>query len=286
MVTGGSGFLGRRTVPRLVAAGFDVSVLCRSNRASEVVSAMGATPRRGDLDRDDTVAGAFDTARGGTLVNLASLGFGHASTIVSAAEAADLRRAVFVSTTGIFTALNAPSRPVRLDAEETIRSSTLDWTIVRPTMIYGRPGDRNLERLVRLVRRSPVIPLPGGGHGLQQPVHVDDLADAVVRCVERRSTIGRCFDLAGPEPMTLRDVVDTTAVAVGRKVTLVPVPLRPAVIGAKVYERVTGRRGLRAEQLERLGEHKAFDISAAEDALGYRPRPFPDGMRLEVSLLR
>jgi nucleoside-diphosphate-sugar epimerase len=117
-------------------------------------------------------------------------------------------------------------------------------------------------------------------------VHVDDLADAVLRCLERGSTVGRCFDLAGPEPLTLREVVDTTAAVLGRKVTLLPVPLRPAVAGAKVYEQITGRRGLRAEQLERLGEHKTFDISGAVDALGYRPRPFAEGIRQEVSLLR
>jgi uncharacterized protein YbjT (DUF2867 family) len=286
MVTGGSGFLGHRTVPRLLAAGFDVSVLCRSPRSSHVVSCMGAVPVPGDLDDPATVTPAFAACEGGVLVNLASLGFGHASTIVAAAEASCLSRAVFVSTTGIFTALNAPTRAVRLAAEETIRSSGLDWTIVRPTMIYGRPGDRNLERLVRLVRRSPVIPLPGGGHGLQQPVHVDDLADAVVRCLERDGTTGRCFDLAGPEPLTLRELVETTAAVVGRTVRLVPVPLRPAVAGAKVYERLRRRPAVRAEQLERLGEHKAFDISAAVDALGFGPRPFAEGMRLEVSLLR
>jgi nucleoside-diphosphate-sugar epimerase len=153
-------------------------------------------------------------------------------------------------------------------------------------MIYGRPGDRNVERLVRLVRRSPVIPLPGGGHGLQQPVHVDDLADAVVRCLERENTVGHSFDLAGPEPLTLRELVETTAAALGRTVRLVPVPLRAAVAGARVYERIRRQPGLRAEQLERLGEHKAFDISEAVDALGFGPRPFAEGMRLEVSLLR
>lgn len=285
MVTGGSGFLGRQVVPRLVAAGYAVSALSRRSRSGELLESMGAAPIFGDLDEPERVSTAFKSVEGAYLVNLASLGFGHAPLIIGAAEEAGLHRAILVSTTGIFTTLRPESKAVRLDAEEAIRASTLDWTIVRPTMIYGRPGDRNLERLIGLIRRSPAVPLPAGGRRLQQPVHVDDLATAIVRCLDHLRAIGRSYDLAGPEPLTLRELIGTTAKEMGRRIVLIPVPLRPAVVAARLYERVSRRPRLKAEQLERLGEDKAFDITAAREDLGYMPRSFADGIRSEISLV-
>jgi nucleoside-diphosphate-sugar epimerase len=285
-VTGASGFLGGFVVPRLVHEGYQVTALTRSLEAADTVTRLGARPIPGDLDRPPSVAAAFATASADALVNLASLGFGHAPTLIAGAEAAGTRRAVFVSTTAIFTALASRSQAVRLDAEAAIRASALDWTVLRPTMIYGTPGDRNLARLLRLLRRLPVVPIPGGGRRLQQPVHVDDVASVIVTALERPESIGRAYDIAGPEPLTFRQIVEQAAAAVGTRPRLVPVPLGPAIAALRLYASVGGRPRLKAEQLQRLAEDKRFDISAAEADLDYRPRPFRVGISEEAALLR
>jgi nucleoside-diphosphate-sugar epimerase len=128
--------------------------------------------------------------------------------------------------------------------------------------------------------------VPGGGHRLQQPVHVDDLADAIVACLDRPATIGRAYDLAGPEPLTFREVIAAAGAAVGRRPRVVPVPLGPAVAALRVAERVLPDPRLRAEQLERLAEDKAFPIDAARRDLGFDPRPFAAGIAEEAALLR
>lgn len=284
-VTGGSGFLGGHVIPLLRARGHDVTALVRSAGAADAVRQLGAEPVEGDLDDDTSVRKAFTLADADALANLASLGFGHAPTIVRAAETVGLRRAVFVSTTAVFTKLAASSKTVRLAAEETIRRSELDWTILRPTMIYGTPGDRNMARLLQALRRSPVLPLPAAGRGLQQPVHVDDLATAVVSALETPVAVGRIYDVAGPEPLTFREVVTEAAKAVGKRPYLVPVPHATAVAAARIYARVASRPRLSVEQVERLGEDKAFDITAAREDLGYAPRSFRQGIAEEARLL-
>ncbi len=284
LVTGGSGFLGHSVVPRLVADGHDVVALARSRTAAGQVADLGATPLAGDLDDPAGLDAAVASAKADVLVNLASLGFGHAPAIVSAAEEAGIERAVFVSTTALFTTLPAASKAVRTAAEATITASGLAWTIVRPTMIYGARGDRNMERLVALVRRSPVVPLPGGGRRLIQPVHVDDLAWFVVRALEDDAA-HHAFDVAGPDPIPLRDVVAQTGRAAGRRPIPVPVPLGPAIAAVRAYERVAPRPRLKVEQLQRLDEDKAFPIDDAV-ALGYRPRSFADGIGAEARALR
>lgn len=285
-VTGGSGFLGRRVVPRLAGAGHTVTALARTAAAADTVSALGATPIAGDLDDPASVDAAFVTSGAEALVNLASLGFGHAPVIVAAAEEAGLKRAAFVSTTSIFTRLPTTSKPVRLAAEDTIRSSALDWTIIRPTMIYGAPGDRNMARLLRVLTRLPVFPLPGGGQGLQQPVHVDDLAAAIAGALDRPLTVHRAYDVAGPRPLTLRAVVEQAGHAAGRVPRLIPVPLAPVVAAMRLYEAVVPSPRLKSEQVARLAEDKAVDIGPAVADLDFRPRSFEDGIQAEAEMLR
>ena len=284
-VTGGSGFLGQAVLSLAAERGLQVLALARSGAAAERVAARGAVPVPGDLDDPRSLDAAFATAveqGADVLVNLASLGFGHAPAVVSAAEDAGLRRAVFVSTTAVATRLPAATRRIRLEAERVIQDSGLDWTVLRPTMVYGHPGDRNLSRLLALLHRVPLVPVPGGGRGLQQPVHVDDLAAAVLAAAEAAHAVGRRYDVAGPEPVTFRELLEQAGEAVGRRPLLVPTPLGPTAWLLARYEELSSRPRLRAEQVRRLAEDKVFDITPAVRDLGFRPRSFRDGIRAEA----
>jgi uncharacterized protein YbjT (DUF2867 family) len=296
LVTGGSGFLGGFVLDEAARRGHSCVALARSAAAARAVAARGAAPLAGDLDDAAGLRAVFAAARCDALVNLASLGFGHAPAIVGGAAAAGLDRAVFVSTTAVTTALPAPSRAVRLAAEREIRASGLRWTILRPTMIYGAAGDRNLARLLALLaraRRLPLlggglplpVPVPGGGRRLQQPVHVADLAGAVLAAAERPAAAGRCYDVPGPDPLTFAELLAAAAAAVGCRIGLVPLPLAPAIALTRGYERISARPRIRAEQWQRLAEDKAFQVQAAARDLGYAPRSFAVGIRAEAESL-
>jgi len=283
-VTGGSGFLGRFVLSEADRRGHRVVALARSAAAASAVTAVGAEPANGDLDDPAGLARVFASSECDVLVSLASLGFGQGPGIVAAAERAGIPRAVFVSTTAVTTTLPSSSKRIRLAAEHRIRSSPLTWTILRPTMIYGAPGDRNLSRLLPVLRRAPILPVPAGDH-LQQPVHVADVAAAVLAAAERPGSAGTIYDVAGPEPMTFSVLLRACARAVASRTRLVPVPLAPVVAAARGYELVSRHPRLRAEQLRRLAEDKVFSIEAAIGDLGYAPRPFSDGIAAEARAL-
>ena len=285
LVTGGSGFLGGYVLDEAARRGHETVALARSDAAASAVARHGAQPLTGDLDDPARLLAAFGAAHCEALVNLASLGFGHAPAIVAATRAAAIGRAVFVSTTAVKTTLPARSKRIRLDAERQIQDSGLKWTILRPTMIYGAPGDRNLSRLLALLPRVPVLPVPGGGRHLQQPVHVADVADAVLNAVERPAAAGHSYDIAGPEPFTFTELLRSCARAAGRRTRLVPVPLAPLVAAARCYELLSTRPRIRAEQVQRLAEDKAFAIGDAVRDLGYSPRPFTEGILAEARAL-
>ena len=285
LVLGGSGFLGGYLLREAARRGHQAVALARSPAAARTVAARGARPLAGDLDDACRLDEAFAAAGCEALVCLASLGFGHGPAIVAAAEEAGLRRAVFVSTTAVTTTLHPPTRQIRLAAEQQIRGCGLDWTILRPTMIYGDAGDRNLSRLLIRLSRAAVLPVPAVGGCLHQPVHVADVAGAMLAALECPAAAGALYTVAGPEPLPFAELLGTCARAVGSRTRFLPVPLPPLVLLARGYERLSRHPRVRAEQLTRLGEDKAFAIDDAARDLGYAPRPFADGIADEARLL-
>lgn len=283
LVLGATGFVGRHTVPLLVDAGWRVTCLTRSEPSSRVVRAMGAESVHGDLDDAMSLERAFAESGCHVMLCIASLGFGHAPTIIGAAKRAGISRAVFVSTTAIFTSLDAPTKSVRIAAEESIATSDLEFTIVRPTMIYGAHDDRNIARLIAALSAAPVFPIPGGGRRLQQPIHVDDVAMALVQVLDTPNLSGRSFNVAGPNAMTFRALVSRVTAAMDKRRLLVPVPLAPIIGLVRLYERVARHPRIKAEQFERLAEDKIFDNTPASEAFGFSPRSFDEGIREELA---
>jgi nucleoside-diphosphate-sugar epimerase len=153
-------------------------------------------------------------------------------------------------------------------------------------MIYGTPHDRNLARLLRWIERWPVVPLPGGGATLQQPVHVEDLCNAILAGLDRPGVGGRTYDVGGPAALPLAGIISISARALGRRIWMPSVPLAPVHGLVRLLRSVGLPSPVRPEQVLRLHESKAVDIGPARSDLGFDPRPFEEGIRDEVAQLR
>jgi nucleoside-diphosphate-sugar epimerase len=282
-VTGATGFTGSRTIPHLLGCGFTLRCLYRDPARIDDLPLEGIEWVPGDLADPTGLARSMQGCD--ALANLASLGFGHAPGILQAAHAAGIQRAVFISTTAIFTRLNARSKLVRLAAEDAVRTSGLAWTLLRPTMIYGSPRDRNMWRLVRWLRILPVLPVIGDGLHLQQPVFVDDVAWAVAAVLQNDRTVDRAYNIAGKQAQPYNQIIDTVAGLLARRVWKIHIPAAPAVALLRGLEWLRLPIPLKSEQVERLNEDKAFDYSEAAADFGYTPRSFKDGMRQELTYI-
>src|SRR5688572_5891103 len=194
-VIGATGFTGSHVVPLLLKSGYEVRCLYRASSDRSLLSDPKIEWELGDVSDSQSLSIAMQGAD--ALVNIASLGFGHADSIISAAKIMGIERAIFISTTAIFTQLNAPSKKIRVAAELAIETSGLKYTILRPTMIYGSNRDRNMWRLIRFMRYSPIVPVFGDGKYLQQPIYVNDVAQAVVSCLDSDKTIGKSYNISG-----------------------------------------------------------------------------------------
>ncbi|MFK9094234.1 NAD-dependent epimerase/dehydratase family protein [Bacillus salipaludis] len=280
LLTGATGFLGEFVLEELVRKGHEVTCFVRKTSNLDKIKQLNVKFVYGELDDYKSICGALKGKA--ALINIASLGFGHAPNIINACDEMKVKRSIFVSTTGIFTKLNPDSKGIRLAAEKLIKESNLDYTIIRPTMIYGTPKDRNMWRLVKYLKRLPVLPILGSGTYLQQPVFVKDLANAIVSAYEKKVSIKKAYNISGAKPLTYNDVIDTTGKVLGKKVVKIHIPMKLSYNLLKMYEKTTKNPKLKAEQVLRLNENKDFSFEDAQEDLGYYPLSFEEGIKLEI----
>lgn len=287
-LTGGAGAMGLRLAGRLRDQGETVAILDLARNAGKA-QAEGFAFRACDIRRPRELREAMDGAR--AVVHLAALllaredaplldAVNHQGTVnvLDAAKQAGIRRFVHVSSISVtYARQNAYSRSKAL-AEDAVRSSDLDWTILRPTLAWGDPGAAEHERFVQVVASWPLLPLPGGGTARKSPVHVDDLARAFVRCLGTPEAIGRTLALSGPRAITLREMARDLRLARGRRGATVPIPVAFAGLlagaGGSLRRRFGVPTPLDWQTFTGLVEDAAPSCGPASELLAWTPRPW------------
>ncbi len=235
-VTGAFGFTGRAIAERLLLAGRSVVTLTRRTPTNDpltgrmdVVGLDFGDPDR-LLEALDGVDTLFNTywirfPRGSETFERA---IADSTTLVVAAREAGVRRLVHVSVVGADPAGPTPYVRAKGLLEATIRSSGLDWSIVRPTLTYG-PNDILVNNLAWALRRLPVYGIPGHGRYPIQPVHVDDVARICIEAADEPA--GSLTDAAGPETLAYREMVAIVRASIGSRALVVTMP-GPLVLAA------------------------------------------------------
>ena len=240
LVTGGSGFIGRAVVEKLLALGCEVRVLARSPK--KVPARPGVEIVAGGLDD----AAALERACAGAqavvhLVGIIAEKGGETfegvhvegtRAVLAAARKAGIRRYLHMSALGARLEGDARYPRTKAQAEALVRESGLDWTIFRPSIVFG-PGDRFVNQFAAMFRfpwnwlQIHTFPLIGGGKTRLQPVSVDDVAAAFAGALSRAEAVGQTYDLVGGEALSLQAILQEVAAATGtRYVVDGPVPFR------------------------------------------------------------
>lgn len=197
-----------------------------------------------------------------------------------------IQHVVFTGSTGIYTRLPSPSAELKRTSEAFIRKSyRCNWTIIRPTMIYGHKDDRNISRLVRTIARYPILPLIGSGTCLIQPVLVHDLIKAYQKVLLAPRHYGKSYDIAGGKAYTNRELISCAAAGLGKRVNMVSFPAVVVSAGVSVLS-LFGLSPISKEQVQRFQENKDVDLSAFIENFGYVPQDFEQGVRLLIEDMR
>lgn len=293
-VTGGTGFVGREVLWRLHEAGHNARLLVRpplSDRTRQLAYRHGAELVMGTLEDGEALVGGMTGCDAvihlvGIIHELGDSTFarvhvGGTEAILAAADQAGVRRLVHMSALGTRVDARARYHQTKWQAEERVRAGNLDWTILRPSVIYGRE-DGFVNLLARVCKFSPVIPLFGGGRNRLQPIAVESVATAFVRVLNRPDTTGRTLDLCGGEVFTLRELYNVILRVTSRWRPQLPVPMAVARAQATLMEILFGLIGraspLTRDQLLMLEEDNCGDPAPATQLLGLQHEPFAEGI--------
>jgi NADH dehydrogenase len=243
LVTGAAGLVGIHACRELSKNGWQVRALIRD--PARAAMALGQLPvefRVGDVR--DATALRSSLSGCGAVVHLAAIAierkgesYAESNTaaterLISAARAESVHRLIFMSQNGADSRSPFPFLHSKGVAQDSVKTSGLRWTILRPSVIFG-PEDQFVNVLGRLIRLTPkVFPLPGGGTARFQPIAVDDVARVIRLSLEKKATVNQTYELGGAVALTLRQMTERILTAMGTHRTLVPVPvklLRPLV---------------------------------------------------------
>ena len=256
----------------LLARGVEVVPVVR-NGGKFAASTLPLVPRIADLGDSAALAAALADAR-----HIASSAHArHAAAIIAAAPVA--ARLVLMGSTRRFTQWPDEHGRGVIAGEAALMASGRDGVMLHPTMIYGAQGEDNVRRLAVLLRRLPVLPLPGGGRALVQPIHQDDVTRCLVAALAYPWQGPRTLVIAGPAAVSYADFCRAIASAVGLPPPrIIPLPAW-LLIAASPLTLLPGLPHIWPAEIRRLMEDKAFDIAPMIERLRVTPRALSDGLR-------
>lgn len=281
LVVGGSGFIGTNLCRELKSRGHEVTALSRSPSSEDLPS--GVNKVMGNVTAYDSIKESFEGMD--AVYNLVALSplfkpsGGNemhdkihrqgTENVVRAAEKHDVGHLVHMSALGADP--DGPTAYIRAKgrAEEIVTESVLEWTVFRPSVVFGDGGE--FVSFTKMLAPPYVSVLPGGGKTRFQPIWVGDLVPMMSDAVEDETHVGQVYEIGGPDKMTLAEIAKLIHKSDGRSTTIVPLPMGLAKIGLTVAGSVPGfpmgadqYRSLKFDNVTDDNDIGAFDYGTGE----------------------
>lgn len=288
-VTGGTGFVGSEVLRQLVAAGHGVRVLVRPGAEKKLATLDNIEIHHGDATEPTTLIGALTgcdavvhligiirefPARG---VTFDRLHVEATRNVLAAAQAQGVKRYLHMSSNGTGPAGTTAYHRTKWAAEQLVRASDSDWTIFRPSLIFGPKGEF-VTMLADLIRKAPMVPVIGDGQYRMQPVAVAQVAESFVLALNLPDTIGQTYHLGGGASYSYDEILDLTGKALGHDhVHKAHQPLFLVKPMIKLMEHAE-HFPVTSDQVDMLLQGNLCDTTEWVKIFGLRPVSYADGI--------
>ncbi len=285
-IAGGTGFVGGHLVEELLRRSHQLRLLVHKRSLN---IAGGIDQVEGDVTRLESFADAAHKcdavinlvgiirefpARG---ITFERLHVQATANMLAACSQAGVRRYLQMSALGTRPEAGSRYHSTKFRAEELVRSSGLDYTILRPSLIYG-PKDAFINMLAGQLRLAPVMPVIGSAAYRLQPIHAADVARCFALALELPETIGQCYELCGNDRLSYLELLDTVASAMGRPAPFkVHLPLGLMRMIIPVMQQIP-QFPITMDQLQMLIEENICD-GRWKRIFGFEPRDFRKGIQ-------
>jgi NADH dehydrogenase len=288
LITGATGYIGRHLVARLVENGERPRVLVRDpRRAAGILPADKVEFVQGDTTNPTSLEAAVQGID--TIVHTAFITADHkqsagnqyeetnvqgTANLIKAAKAAGVRRIIEIS--GLGTKPDKPGSYMqgRFLAEKMLKESGLDWTIIQPSVLFGKDAPF-IKGLADLIRSSPVVPLIGGGKVMFQPIYVEDVVTVIIKVLDDPArTNSKTYTIGGPAYYSFTQVIDALMHAMHKTRIKVPAPSSLVGLGSAVMEMVLPKPPLTKAAMTLFSFDNTTDLHAVERDFGFTPMSF------------
>ena len=281
LLTGGTGFVGSTIVRKSQERNLKVRCLVRKNGALNApLQEIGVETVEGDILKPETL----DRGMEGVSVvihlvgirleigdaNYERIHFEGTKNIVDAAKRAGVKRYIHMSALGVREGSRSRYFQTKWKAEEYVRSSSLQYTIFRPSIIFGQK-DEFLNMFAKQIRFSPIVPIVAP-KTLFQPIWVEDVAECFLRAIEKKETIGMEYELAGLDRISMENLINAIVEAKKTWRLKIHLPMPMMKVNAFLFEKLLPRPPVTRDNLINLEEDNIGDPEPMMRDFGIVPR--------------
>ena len=282
LVTGATGFLGRRVVPELLAHRHEVRCLVHTPGRERIFPPRSVDVHYGSVLDPNAVAAAFYDVeavvhlvgairqqRGRTYDRINRQGVVN---VLAAAKDAGVKHFIYVSVIGANSNPSYPYLYSKWRGEQAVVNSGLPYTILQPSVLFG-PGDEFLNALAGLVRVFPLVPVVGSGRNRLQPAAAEDVARCIAYTVGRESLQSRTIELGGPHQLAYNEIVAIVARTMGKRRLRFHIPVWMMYPSTALMQWLLARPPVTTDQLRMLAIRSVADVGVVEEIFGFTPQP-------------
>ncbi|PIV65761.1 MAG: hypothetical protein COS10_09775 [Nitrospirae bacterium CG01_land_8_20_14_3_00_44_22] len=287
-IAGASGFVGGHLIDALLKSGYKLRCLARSEKAEKALRGKGIEVVSGDITIPETIKGALDGVDFvihlvGIIEEKGSATFlkvhvEGTRSLIAEAKRAGVKHFFYQSALGADKSSFSGYLRTKAEAEEIVEASGIHWTIFRPSLIIGK-WDGFTKRLKNLIKRAPVIPIPGDGKSRLQPIYINDWVKCMLRALASPESFKGIFEIAGQQQLTYNEIVKELADVMKSKKTITHIPMGLMKLGALLAEKTIPFLPVSSGQLRLLEIDNICDIHSVERNFGFKPAKYKDALK-------
>ena len=283
LLIGATGFLGPVVLEKLLEKKHSVKCLVRPDSSRIKLEEVANRKNRelsfstGTLQSEDSIFNSIKDVN--AVIYLVDLKNTYlVKNFLQAARRTSLKRVVFISSTTVLLPMKNKVKESKINSENLIKKSNLDYTILRPTMIYGSEDDENFSKMIRFIKMRGFFITFGSGENLIQPIHIEDVADAAVNVLENSKTYKKTYEICGKEPLKYNQMLKIVRNKMKKQFIIIKLPISLSKFLVSIYSKISKNPALTPDQIERMGIDKSYSYKQAEADFNFSPISFENGI--------
>ncbi|MDP4012989.1 MAG: NAD-dependent epimerase/dehydratase family protein [Candidatus Nanoarchaeia archaeon] len=286
LITGAGGFIGRNLIPKLKGK-YDLLCLTRSKHPHlEGIQYFEADLRylytfQERLEGIDVVinlaANLWKENHTMYLDNVVAV-----KNLIEACKKKGVKRFIQLSSNSATEDNITEYGKTKLEADKLVISSGLNYTILKPTMVYGKDGGRGFTRILDHIKKYPIVPVVGHGKTLMQPVYVEDVVEAIIKVIENPISIKKSYNIAGPKAITMNELFDSISKTLGKKKPKLHIPLKVIYFLTNLMHPFNKKKRMSKEGIKTFYKDANLDIQETINDLKYNPLHLEEGLAKSI----